>query len=276
MKSLVSLLLLIAPMATASGLRGSQDDNAIFCHLFVATGLGAEEDGDDILVKYQCLFDNHENRRHKYDIDLPESFLKEHERNIMQNPVLRIPGGTVTKHSVHVPENADITIHAETSQRRRLSPKSGTPKTLTVRVIANGNARPQESKSQLRARVFGVGPDAQDNTVFTQYKKCSFGALDIQPATSGNGVRSGVVDVNAPIDIASCNILGDCQYQVIAATERQLNIGTGSLDSSNSPYDFVMFCMPDGTMFGEGGRTTWSAFAYTGEQTAFSRKATAA
>jgi hypothetical protein len=273
LKTLVSLLLLIAPVATASGLlRGSQDDNAIFCHLFVATGSEAEAHGDETLVKYQCLFDDNESRRNKYEIDLPVSFLKEHQRIIMQNPVLRIPGGTVTKHSVHVPENADITIHAETSPRRRLAPKSGTPKTLTVRVIANGNAQPQNSKSQLQGRVFGVGGDAEDNTVFTQYKKCSFGAQDIQPATSGNGVQSGVVDVNAPIDIASCNILGDCQDQIIAATERQLGIRTGSLDSSNPPYDFVMFCMPDGSMFGEGGKTTWAAFAYTGDRTAFFQK----
>jgi hypothetical protein len=49
-------------------------------------------------------------------------------------------------------------------------------------------------------------------------------------------------------------------------------LGTGSLDSSNSPYDSVMFCMPDGTMFGEGGRTTWAAFAYTGDRAAFFQK----
>jgi hypothetical protein len=239
--------------------------------LFVASGSEAEEHGDETLVKYQCLFDHDESRR-RHEIDLPEEFLKDNQRLIMQNPVLRIPGGAITKHSVHVPENADITVHAETSPRRRLAPKSGTPKALTVRIIANGNAQPQETKSELQGRVFGVGPDAQDNTVFTQYKKCSFGAQDIQPATTGNGVQSGVVNVNAPIDIASCNILGDCQDQIIAATELQLGIRPGSLDSSNPPYDFVMFCMPDGTMFGEGGRTTWAAFAYTGDRTAFFQK----
>jgi hypothetical protein len=272
MNSLVSFLLLSAPLVTASGqrLRGSEDD-AIFCHLFVASGSQAEEHGDETLIKYQCLFDDDESR-HRHEIDLPQSFLKEHKRLIMQNPVLRIPGGVVTKQSVLVPENADIKVHAETSPRRRLAPKSGTPKTLTVRIIANGNAQPQETKSQLQGRVFGVGTDAQANTVFTQYKKCSFGAQDIQPATAGNGVQSGVVDVNAPIDIASCNILGDCQNQIIAATELQLGIAAGSLDSSDPPHDFVMFCMPDGTMFEENGKTTWAAFAYTGDRTAFFQK----
>ncbi len=205
MKTLVPLLLLITPMVAASGLRGPKDDDVIFCHLFVATGSDAEEYGDETLIKYQCLFEHDESRR-RHEIDLPDSFLKEHQRIIMQNPVLRIPGGAITKHSVHVPENADITIHAETSPRRRLAPKSGTPRALTVRVIANGNAQPQESKAELQGRVYGVGPDAQVNTVFTQYKKCSFGAQDIQPTTSGNGVQNGVVDVNAPIDIAACSI----------------------------------------------------------------------
>jgi hypothetical protein len=138
-----------------------------------------------------------------HEIDLPQSFLKEHKRLIMPNPVLRIPGCVVTKQSVHVPENADITVNAENSPRRRLAPKSGTTKALTVRITANGTAQPQETKSELQGRVFGVGPDAEAGTVFTQYKKCSFGAQDIQPATAGIGVQSGVVD------IASCDILGD-------------------------------------------------------------------
>jgi hypothetical protein len=33
-----------------------------------------------------------------------------------------------------------------------------------------------------------------------------------------------------------------------------------------------MFCMPDGTMFGEGGKTIWTAFAYIGDRTAFFQK----
>jgi hypothetical protein len=255
MKAVVSLLLLIAPIATAFGLRGSEDDDAIFCHLFVATGSEAEGYGDETLIKYQCLF-NHGASTRRHEIDLSEAFLKEHHRIIMHNPVLRIPGGAITEHSIHIPENADITIHAETSNRRRLAPKSRTPRALTVRGMANGNTQPQESKAKLQGRVYGVGPDAQANTVFTQFKKCSLGAQDIQNATSGNGVQDGVVDVTADIDIASCSILGDCQDQIIAATERQLGIRSGSLDSSNPPYDFVMFCMPDGSMFGDGGKTS--------------------
>jgi hypothetical protein len=265
-KTLVSLLLLITPVVAASGLRGPQDDDAIFCHLFVATASQAEEHGDETFVKYQCLFEHDESRR-KHEIALPEAFLKEHQRIIMQNPVLRIPGGAITKHSVHIPENADITIHAETSPRRRLAPKSGQPRVLTVRVIASGRG-PSESKSILQGRVHGTGPDAQANTVLTQFKKCSFGAQDIQTAT-GNGVENGVVDVNVNIETASCNILGECQDQIIAATESQLRIPSGSLDSPNTEYDFVMFCMPDGSMFGNGGKTTWAAFAYTGDRTAF-------
>jgi hypothetical protein len=154
-------------MVAASGLRGRQDDNAIFCHLFVATGSEAKEYGDETLIKYQCLFD-HDERRHRHEIDLPEAFLQEYQRVIMQNPILRIPSGAITKHSVYVPENADISVHAETSPRRRLAPTGGKPRALTVRVIANGNAQPKESKTELQGRVYGVGLDAQANTVFTQ------------------------------------------------------------------------------------------------------------
>jgi hypothetical protein len=179
MKTLVSLVLLIAPVVAAYGLRGSQDESAIFCHLFAATGSEAEEHGDETLVSTSAC-----STTTKVDAGMRSTSRKRfegaHQRIILQNPVLCIPGGAVTKHSVHVPENADITVHAETSPLRRLAPKSGTRKTLTVRVIANnGNAQPQESEGQLQGRVFGVGPDAQANTVFTQYKECSCDAQDI-------------------------------------------------------------------------------------------------
>jgi hypothetical protein len=137
MKTLVTLLLLISPMVTAFGqdLRGSQDD-AIFCHLFVASNpekeAGAEEHSDGTLTNYQCMFDDDVSRQ-KYEIELPHSFLKEHQSLITQTPILRIPGGVVTKNSVYVPVNADITVHAETSPHPRLAPKKGN--FLSVRII---------------------------------------------------------------------------------------------------------------------------------------------
>jgi hypothetical protein len=90
MKTFVSLLLLITPMVAASGLRGPQDDDAIFCHLFVATGSEAEEHGDETFVKYQCLFEHDESRR-RHEIDLPEAFLKEHQRIIIRIPFFASP-----------------------------------------------------------------------------------------------------------------------------------------------------------------------------------------
>jgi hypothetical protein len=69
MKSIVSLLLVIT-MVAASGLRGPQDDDVIFCHLFVANGSAAEEHGDEN-VKYQCMFD-----RTKADAGMRSTFRK--------------------------------------------------------------------------------------------------------------------------------------------------------------------------------------------------------
>jgi hypothetical protein len=163
----------------------------------------SKEHGDETFVKYQCMFD-----RTKADAGMRSTFRKHFEgtnRIIMQNPVLRIPGGAITKHSVHVPDNADITIHAETSPRADWSEVA--QRILTVRVIANGNAQPRRTKPSFRA-VYGVGP-CPGATRLTQFKKCSFGAQDIQANVRVMGVQ--VVDVNADINIASCNILGDCQ-----------------------------------------------------------------
>jgi hypothetical protein len=119
--------------------------------------------------------------------------------------------------------------------------------------------------------VYGVGPDAQANTALTQFKKCSFGAQDIQ-ATHGNGVQNGVVDVNADINIARAT--SRIATQIIAATESQLAFARKPR-FVESTHDFVMFCMPNGSMFGTAAKPP-AALLYTGDRTAFSRKATAA
>jgi hypothetical protein len=149
-------LLFIAPPVAASGLRGPQDDDAILCHLFVATGSAAEEHGDETFVKYQCMFDNDESRR-RHEIDLPEAFLKEHQRIIMQNPVLRIP----RCHHEH-----SFTFQKMPTSRftPRLLPapigsESGTSKILTVRVISNA----LESKAELQGACMALDPMPRPN-----------------------------------------------------------------------------------------------------------------
>jgi hypothetical protein len=106
MKTIVSLLLV--NFGTFGGppldCERPQDDDAGFCHLFVASGSQQKNTATEHLSSIS-MFDNESRRRH--EIDLPESFLKEHHL-IMQNPVLSYPGGAITKDSVHVPKTPDI------------------------------------------------------------------------------------------------------------------------------------------------------------------------
>jgi len=274
MKIIASLLLLTtlqtpltatATVATpTSQLRGADHDQALFCHLFVASAAVIDE--AERVSKYQCMFDNDDNNGIMHEIDLPVDFLKDHESLILGTPILKIPGGQMLDNgAVHVPDFSTVTIHAKTSPRRRLAPRSGTPNVLAVYVTAPGET-PRDSASDMRGRIFQKGPQYEDNTVITQYDKCSFGKQKIQETSNGSNIVDGVVEVSVPFSIGGstpCNILGDCKARIEDATARRL--GKTNLDE----YDFLMFCVPDGSMFGAGGKTTWAAFGYTGSQSAW-------
>jgi hypothetical protein len=61
-----------APMVAASGLRGPQDDDAIFCHLFVATGSESKRTTTKRSSSTSaCLTTT---KQTQADIDLPEAF----------------------------------------------------------------------------------------------------------------------------------------------------------------------------------------------------------
>jgi hypothetical protein len=57
--------------------------------------------------------------------------------------------------------------------------------------------------------------------------------------------------------------LGNFKARIEDATAQQL--GKTNLDK----YDFLVFCVPDGSMFGAGGKTNWASFGYTGSQSAW-------
>jgi hypothetical protein len=83
------------------------------CHLFVATGSEAKNTATKHSSSTSaCL------TRTKADAGMRSTFRKHFEgapTNYHAESRSSHPGGAITKHSVHVPDNADITIHAETS-----------------------------------------------------------------------------------------------------------------------------------------------------------------
>jgi hypothetical protein len=98
------------------------------------------------------------------------------------------------------------------------------------------------------------------HTVCSQMKACSMDALDIRPADSndGTGIIDGVVQVTVNLRFDNtCNILGTCQEEIRRQTEMQM-------EQRLQYFDFIMFCVPDGSTFGLNGSEFWAAFAYLG------------
>jgi hypothetical protein len=97
-------LLLIAPVVAASGLRGPRRRHAILA-ICSSPPVRKQRTRRRNIVKYQCMFDQDESRR-RHEIDLPEAFLKEHQRIISRIPFF---ASRRCHHEapVHVPDNAD-------------------------------------------------------------------------------------------------------------------------------------------------------------------------
>jgi hypothetical protein len=260
------------------------DTDSIYCHLLVVTG--ADVHHQVPLESYQCLvYKPHEHGNQdgidelksvQVQVHLPESFVSEHRRFLsgINIPVLRITGGVYDDNGVLVvPEKINgesaVVITNKVSPHRRLLAMTGAKKVLSVRVVTNSGQEPQESFDDLRGRIMGTGPFPQVHTLRTQMKKCTFGAVDIQPAdgNDGTGIRDGVVQVTVNVRIdETCNILGACQEDIRRQTENQIQ-------QPLQNFDFAMFCLPDGAAFGPGGVDTWAAFAYRGGNVSINKKA---
>jgi hypothetical protein len=238
-------------------------EDAIDCQLFVADG---RDNVNDIgLFSFLCVIETEKGLK-TVEIDLPTDFVDKHQERLWNTPVLRILGGVVHTDALLLSDDAEIVIIANKSAHRRLAPTSGQPNALSVRIVTSGGEEPKDSFDVLRGQVMGYGPLAQTHTFRSQYENCSFGAQQIQAATSedGNGIVDGVVEVQVDFNIGdgTCNILGTCQDDIIAQTEAVLGVPL-------SHFDFVMFCVPDGGTFGANGAATWAAFAYGGSNVSF-------
>lgn len=189
---------------------------------------------------------------------LPESFVRDSKRYIGDSPVLRISEATIERDSVTFPVGANITLQSKRLPNRRLAtvPSRGTSSVVAARIVTEGGEQPSNTLNELRGQVFGVGRDAERQTVLTQYEQCSFGAKKLEAATVGTGVVDGVVQVQVNLPIAGCNMLGECQDIVREAI-------ASTLDESLEAYGMVMVCVPTGSTFGNNPDRFWSAFAYT-------------
>jgi hypothetical protein len=248
--------------------------DSIDCHLLVVAGTDMHNGAH--LERYQCLVSkSHENKIQDgideltmpslVQVELPEVFVSEHRHILADTPVLRITGGNYDDSGVLVVSEKHkgrlgVVVTDTISPHRRLAAMTGVKKVLAVRVVTTSGQEPSESFDELRGRIMGAGPRPEMHTVCSQMKACSMDALDIQPADSndGIGIIDGVVQVTVNLLIDStCNILGACQEEIRRQTEMQM-------ERQLQYFDFIMFCVPDGSTFGLNGSEDWAAFAYLG------------
>jgi hypothetical protein len=113
--------------------------------------------------------------------------------------IFRVSEGVVQGRFLLVPSNAMVEIDNPPPEgRRHLASKTGTLKTLVIRVIGNnGQSPPTFSKADAIDDMFTDGVSLK-----TQFAACSYNQLTIQPysgtTTKGVAITGGVVDVKIP------------------------------------------------------------------------------
>jgi hypothetical protein len=129
-------------------------------------------------------------------------------------------------------------------KRRRLLTRakaSGRKTVLVIRVQASNRAT-SLSETQLASDVFGDNGDV--NNLRSQYMACSYNKLELSKAADRNGrstnIRNGVVTIHS----GTSTSVGDGNMLNALYTQIRHQFST---DLSNLA-DFVMFCLPPGTM----------------------------
>lgn len=243
-------------------------NNCVDCRLYAAHGFDSTFSGS--LEGHECLIADPFGNSDTFSAYLPRSFLDTHVAIINERPLLKICGGIFINDNLFVDDSTATIEVIETgmSGGRLLQQTSsrGSPKALAVRVVTSNGDAPSETLDELQGRSMGAGgPYHQDLNFRSQYKSCSFGALDIQVGSSRDGlnIQNGVVEVTIDISIMECNILGACQDEIITKTARTLGL------PDLSSFGFVIFCMPHGSEYKSGGTRTWAAFAYYSKNVQF-------
>jgi Gametolysin peptidase M11 len=135
---------------------------------------------------------------------------------------------------------------------------------LTTTFMLEGQTKeehPGMTKSEIEGSIFGTGLNAPGHSLVSQYRACSFGALDFRPAV-GNGIENGVAQVVMRKPVAGGEILGSLQDDILEAAEEQM----GSLGQ----FDHIIFCIPDDALM--AGAEKWTAFTYFHSHWSFFQK----
>lgn len=207
-----------------------------------------------------------------YRIELPWSFAHpNHDELATAEAMVCISNGHVDRDSykIIIEQGARISLLPKGRRAQSdIAPVVGQRTILAVQLttafMLDGQTKeehPGMTKSEIEGSIFGTGQNAPGHDLVSQYRACSFGALDFRPAV-GNGIENGVVQVVMRKPVAGGEILGSLQDDILEAAEEQM----GSLEQ----FDHIIFCIPDEALM--DGADQWTAFTYFHSHWSFFQK----
>jgi surface antigen len=158
-----------------------------------------------------------------------------------------------------IPSNSDIYFVEGRHDRSRRLQVLGTKSMLTVLVTAP-NSSQSVSVADMQKSAFGTGGQAVN--MASQFTACSAGKLNFTqaalPSSNPNSgqISNGVIQIALNASVVGKNIFS-LENQM--TTLVQTKLGVSNLKTT---FNNVIWCVPEGTTFGEGG-SGWIAYAYT-------------
>jgi hypothetical protein len=218
-----------------------------------------ESQGSDLFL---CRLENDVHRsRAGYRVALPSEFVEKYRGDLSSATAkICISSGEVDRENnrIILLDDTKITLLEGRRQLQSVEPIRGKHTILAVQLTSSftsGNNQMTEhpglTKGQIQGAIFGTGAYAPGHDLVSQYRDCSFGALNLEPA-SGTNIDFGVAEVRLSTPIAGGEILGSLQDDILEATEARV----GSIDQ----FDHIIYCMPDDALM--DGVAKWTAFTY--------------
>lgn len=205
-----------------------------------------------------------------YSLYLPRDFVAQHPQLDAGDTIISIQNAKVVGERggreayIDYPYGAQITVLAQSSQRRLVTADSTKFKTVGIRKIlmvrvTSSDSQVTLSREQLAARTLGIGVGAEPVNAISQINSCSFGKLQFVQAV-GPGIKNGVIDAFVPRNFSAVNwnSFRNELYSPIKAV-----FG----DDLSLTFDHVMFCLPPTSLY--LGKNAWLGAALVGHWASF-------
>lgn len=273
----MGLLSFLILTTTAAGF-SPPDNELIECEIRT---IFADDEINGDSVSYECVVVVTGERGEDMVYDLPPWFVDEYavELESPQNSYVTISKGRIVQSSrtttlglrstnrddelgdsIFIAADSEFVFHDEEDSllsnerhhhRRQLARpnKKGVNTALIVYVTAL-DSQPTLSANTISERFFG----SEEESVASAFKSCSFGGLEIEPAT-GDLITNGVVELQLDIAVRGVKV---------SSLENTMTEALTGLIGPLDAYQHLVYCMPPGTKSRHGAATWSGGYAHVG------------